>query len=118
MSPTPKDPRDLRLEPSRHRDQGPGSQPDFSRVSSDSGSTARKVDTQSGNDFSRVTGSSDTTARRVGERVYTVEKGDSLSAIAKKFYGSANHWQEIFDANRDQLDDPDLIRPGQTLRIP
>ena len=45
-------------------------------------------------------------------------KGDSLSAISKKLYGNANRWQEIFEANRDQLDDPDLIQPGQTLRIP
>jgi len=52
------------------------------------------------------------------ERTYTVESGDSLSAISEKMYGSAGEWQRIFDANRDQLDNPDLIHPGQTLRIP
>jgi hypothetical protein len=51
------------------------------------------------------------------ERTYTVEAGDNLSSIAERFYGSPD-WQRIFDANRDQLDNPDLIQPGQTLRIP
>jgi nucleoid-associated protein YgaU len=47
-----------------------------------------------------------------------VVTGDSLSKIAKEFYGDANRWQKIFDANRDQIQDPDLIRPGQKLKIP
>ena len=50
-----------------------------------------------------------------GEASHTVESGDTLSAIGKK-YGVA--WRDIFEANRDQLDDPDKIFPGQTLRIP
>jgi nucleoid-associated protein YgaU len=41
-----------------------------------------------------------------------------LSGIAKKFYGNANAWKTIFDANRDQLSDPDRIKPGQMLKIP
>ncbi|KGQ18387.1 Peptidoglycan-binding lysin domain-containing protein [Lysobacter dokdonensis DS-58] len=49
---------------------------------------------------------------------YTVEKGDTLSHIAKHFYGRASKWHAIFDANRDQLDDPDRIQPGQVLTIP
>ena len=49
---------------------------------------------------------------------YTVQKGDTLSHIAKQFYGKASKWNAIFDANRDQLDDPDRIQPGQVLRIP
>lgn len=49
---------------------------------------------------------------------YTVLKGDTLSHIAKQFYGRASRWRVIFDANRDQLDDPDRIRPGQQLVIP
>ena len=44
--------------------------------------------------------------------------GDSLSKIAKRFYGDGNRWQKIFDANRDQIKDPDLIKPGQKLKIP
>jgi uncharacterized protein YidB (DUF937 family) len=49
---------------------------------------------------------------------YTVASGDSLSKIAKQHYGDANQWQKIFDANRDQLSNPDLIKPGQVLQIP
>jgi LysM repeat protein len=52
------------------------------------------------------------------ERTYTVESGDTLSAIAERYYGSQNEWPQIFEANRDQLDNPDLIQPGQVLRIP
>ena len=49
---------------------------------------------------------------------YTVQKGDTLSKISKQFYGDANKYQKIFDANKDQLKDPDKIQPGQVLRIP
>ena len=49
---------------------------------------------------------------------YTVLKGDTLSKISKQFYGDANKYQKIFDANKDQLKDPDKIQPGQVLRIP
>ena len=51
-------------------------------------------------------------------RTYTVVAGDSLSKIAKREYGDANEWRRIFDANRDQLSNPDLIHPGQKLVIP
>ena len=50
-----------------------------------------------------------------GEDTYTVKSGDTLSAIGQH-HGVA--WRDIFEANRDQLDDPDKIRPGQKLRIP
>lgn len=49
---------------------------------------------------------------------YTVQPGDTLSKIAKQFYGNANSYMRIFEANRDQLDDPNMIRVGQTLAIP
>lgn len=49
---------------------------------------------------------------------YTVESGDTLGAIAKRFLGNANDYMEIFNANRDQLSDPDKIKPGQVLKIP
>lgn len=52
------------------------------------------------------------------EQTYTVESGDTLSAIAERFYGDPNQWPRIFEANGDQLDNPDLIQPGQVLRIP
>jgi len=51
-------------------------------------------------------------------QTYTVQKGDTLSEIAQKFYGKGSEYRRIFEANRDQLSDPDKIRPGQTLKIP
>jgi nucleoid-associated protein YgaU len=49
---------------------------------------------------------------------YTVKAGDTLSKIAKHFLGDANAYMEIFNANKDQLKDPDKIQPGQVLKIP
>lgn len=49
---------------------------------------------------------------------YTVKSGDTLSKIAKEHLGNANAYMEIYNANRDQLSDPDLIKPGQVLKIP
>ena len=49
---------------------------------------------------------------------YTVKPGDSLSNIAKHVLGDANAYMEIFNLNRDQLSDPDKIKPGQVLKIP
>lgn len=49
---------------------------------------------------------------------YTVVKGDTLSKIAKEFYGDANAYQKIFEANKPMLTHPDKIYPGQNLRIP
>ncbi|SRR6266540_7156775 len=49
---------------------------------------------------------------------YTVKAGDTLSKIAKEKLGDANAYNEIFNANRDQLSDPDKIKPGQVLKIP
>ncbi|HJZ70213.1 MAG TPA: LysM peptidoglycan-binding domain-containing protein [Vicinamibacterales bacterium] len=49
---------------------------------------------------------------------YTVQPGDTLSKIAKHQLGDANAYMEIFNANRDQLSDPDKIKPGQQLKIP
>ncbi len=49
---------------------------------------------------------------------YTVKSGDTLSAIAKAQLGSAGDYMKIFEANRDQLSDPDKIKPGQVLKIP
>ncbi len=49
---------------------------------------------------------------------YEVQSGDTLSGIAKKFYGDANQYPKIFEANKPMLSDPDKIYPGQNLRIP
>jgi nucleoid-associated protein YgaU len=65
-------------------------------------------------DFSNVKSGSSSTATKV----YVVVKGDSLSKIAKQEYGRASDWKRIFEANRDILDDPDKIFPGQKLKIP
>jgi nucleoid-associated protein YgaU len=53
-----------------------------------------------------------------GARTYTVKAGDTLSAIAKAHLGDASAYMKIFEANKDQLSDPDKIKPGQVLRIP
>jgi nucleoid-associated protein YgaU len=47
-----------------------------------------------------------------------VASGDTLSKIAKKFYGDAAQYNKIFEANRDQLKDPDKIQVGQKLKVP
>jgi LysM repeat protein len=52
------------------------------------------------------------------EQTYTVVKGDTLSKISKEYYGNANEYMKIFNANKDQLKDPDKIQVGQVLRIP
>src|SRR4030095_7489404 len=51
-------------------------------------------------------------------KTYTVKAGDTLSHIAKEHLGSANAYMKIFDLNKDQLTDPDKIKPGQVLRLP
>jgi len=51
-------------------------------------------------------------------RTYTVQPGDSLSKISKQFYGDANQYMKIFQANREELNNPNEIRPGQQLVIP
>ena len=53
-----------------------------------------------------------------GQRTHEVVSGDTLSAISKKYYGNAGDYMKIFNANRDILNDPDKIRPGQKLKIP
>ena len=47
-----------------------------------------------------------------------MQSGDSLSKIAKQFYGNANDYNKIFEANRDKLNDPNKIQAGQELVIP
>ena len=72
-------------------------------------------------DFSDVTSGSSSAATpstKAPPNTYTVQKGDSLSKIAKQQYGDAKKWKAIFEANRDQITNPDLIHPGQVLKIP
>jgi nucleoid-associated protein YgaU len=58
------------------------------------------------------------TGAAAAQSTYTVKAGDTLSKIAKELLGDANAYHEIFDANRDQLSDPNKIQPGQVLKIP
>jgi nucleoid-associated protein YgaU len=90
------------------------SKPDFSNVQGTVKSVPSEASAKA--DFSNVESQVSSTVD-AGTN-YTVEKGDSLSKIAKHFYGNANAWKSIFDANRDQLSDPDRIKPGQILKIP
>ena len=92
--------------------------PDFSDVQTGSSTVQGSGGTRA--DFSDVqTGSSTVQGGgALGAQTYTVESGDTLSHIAKQFYGKASRWAAIYAANRDQLDDPDRIFPGQVLKIP
>jgi nucleoid-associated protein YgaU len=94
--------------------------PDFSNVQSGVKSTEQISDKP---DFSNVQSKVTSTEQvggggGAGEQSYTVVSGDSLSRIAKHFYGRGGQWHAIFAANRDLIDDPDKIFPGQVLTIP
>lgn len=67
-------------------------------------------------DFSDVEGGSTSTGS--AGTTYTVQSGDSLSKIAKRFYGDGNKWKIIHAANSAKIPNPDLIHPGQELIIP
>jgi nucleoid-associated protein YgaU len=75
-------------------------------------------------DFSDVQSGSSSTAPPPAakpadqERTITVKAGDSLSKIAKREYGDADKWHAIYAANRDTIKNPDLIYPGQELKLP
>jgi nucleoid-associated protein YgaU len=69
-------------------------------------------------DIKAVGGSAGEAAAPGGRQTYTVKPGDTLSKIAKQLLGDANSYMDIFNANRDQLSDPDKIKPGQVLKIP
>lgn len=74
-------------------------------------------------DFSDVVSGSSSTAPAPTPvapafKTYVVQKGDSLSKIAKHEYGDASKWKKIFEANQDIIKNPDLIHPGQSLKIP
>ncbi|GAA4856573.1 LysM peptidoglycan-binding domain-containing protein [Luteimonas vadosa] len=107
--PAPLDPGSLSLPAGKHESA------DFSKVRSGVSGTARPPRDPG---FANVRSSTSSTAETVGHRMHTVAKGDTLSHIAQAHYGKASAWPRIFEANRDQLDDPDRIFPGQVLRIP
>ena len=98
----------------------PDKKADFSDVKSSVESTEQINKKADFSDVqSTISSTEEITSATAGEaQTYTVQKGDTLSHIAKQFYGKAGQWNAIFEANRDQLDDPDRIQPGQVLRIP
>lgn len=66
----------------------------------------------------QVTGGPAAASAPAAAKTYTVKAGDTLSAIAKDHLGNAGAFMKIFDLNKDQLTDPDKIKPGQVLRLP
>ena len=71
-------------------------------------------------DAGMASGTSQSGAPQAGydSQTYTVKAGDTLSKISQQFYGEANQYRRIAEANRDQISDPDKIQPGMKLRIP
>ena len=57
-------------------------------------------------------------AQTVATQYYIIQPGDTLSKIAQRFYGNASAYPKIFEANREVIEDPDKIYPGQKIRIP
>jgi nucleoid-associated protein YgaU len=82
----------------------PSAKPDFSNVQSGGSSTAPAVP--------------EPVATNGSGKTYVVVNGDSLSKIAKREYGDASKWRRIYEANQDLIKDPDLIYPGQELKVP
>ena len=87
-------------------DKTPAAKPDFSNVRSGGSSTAPARPEPAG------------TSGSASAKTYVVVNGDSLSKIAKREYGDAQQWHRIYEANRDIIKDPDLIYPGQELKVP
>ena len=91
---------------------------DFSNVKASAASTAPLKPKA---DFSNVKAAVTSTAPIVDPQpaaTYVVKSGDSLSKIAKKTLGSAHKWKTLWEANKDQIKDPDKIFPGQVLKLP
>jgi nucleoid-associated protein YgaU len=89
----------------KDKDQ-PQAKPDFTDVQSGSSSTAPPP------------GQGGVPGAVAPMSTYVVVKGDSLSKIAQRAYGDGNKWRKIYEANKDVIKNPDLIYPGQSLRIP
>jgi nucleoid-associated protein YgaU len=92
--------------------------PNFSNVRSGESSTAPADPAPPSTSPPPAAAAPAATPSAAAPRTYTVVAGDNLSKIAKHFYGDANKWKRIFEANRDTIKNPDLIHPGQVLKIP
>lgn len=86
----------------KDKDREKKAKADFSKVESGGSSTAGPAEA----------------APKAGAETYTVEAGDSLWKISEKFYGDGNQWRRIYEANKDEIKDPDVIHPGQRFTIP
>ncbi len=98
----------------------PDKKPDFSNVQGSVTSTEQERP-----DFSNVQSTVTSTEEITsggggggGEQTYTIESGDTLSTISKRFYGKPKFWAKIFEANRDVIDNADKIFPGQVIKLP
>lgn len=80
--------------------------------------TAAKPQTATSTSSTSETTASTSTPATGSNRIYTVVAGDTLTKIATKFYGDAEGWEPIYEANRDSLSSPGSLRVGQTLVIP
>jgi|SRR5687768_12127108 nucleoid-associated protein YgaU len=89
---------------------------DFSNVQGGGSSTARPADVAAQGGVTG--GSSSTSAPMEKAKTYTVMSGDTLSKIAQREYGDASKWRRIYEANKGEIKNPDLIYPGQTFTIP
>ena len=87
---------------------------DFWNVNSGKSSAKEEQKEEKAPDFSNVQSGHSSTAASI----YVVVSGDSLSKIAQREYGAASEWPRIYEANRDQIKDPDKIFPGQKLKLP
>jgi nucleoid-associated protein YgaU len=99
------------------------------KVDGDLATVSGKVTTQEGGEkivlavgntagIARVDNQLEVAEQAAAAQYYTVQSGDTLSAIAKRQYGDAMKYPVIFEANKPMLSDPDKIYPGQVLRIP
>jgi nucleoid-associated protein YgaU len=89
----------------------PRPKPDFTNVRSGGTSTAAAP-------ASEPQADGDSSSAADTDSYYVVAKGDTLSSIANGQYGRAHEWRRIYEANLELIKDPDLIYPGQRLRIP
>jgi nucleoid-associated protein YgaU len=69
-------------------------------------------------DARSTTGEADEPLAPIGGQVYTVQKGDTLYKLARRFYNDQSRWRDIWEANRNRIPDPDKIAVGMKLIIP
>jgi nucleoid-associated protein YgaU len=87
--------------------------PNTSSIVSQAVSSPQPTDTEiPASDEPRVT------SNKQSQRIHVVQKGDTLSSISAKYYGSSRQWRKILTANRDNLPDPNRLTPGSKLIIP